>query len=239
MAENESGPATEPNQESSAGTDSETANEQTVGAPKTTNLGLLVGLVAVFLAVAIAYLGVYERTPKGPGTAGSSSSSSSSVPIGGPFSLTDHTGRAVTDKDFQGKLMLVMFGYTYCPDVCPTQLSTASDAIDALGDLADKITPIFITIDPERDTVDHLKEYISYFHPSLVALTGTDKQIKEVAKAYRVYFAKSGENKDDPEDYLMDHSAITYLVGADGKFRTHFSHGTDADTMAKRIREFL
>jgi len=210
--------------------------------PKTTRLGPLFGLAAVLIASAVAYWGVNERNSKFPQKAGSpeaAAPTSSSVSIGGPFALVDHNGQAVTDKSFHGKFMLVMFGYTYCPDVCPTQLSTASDAIDALGEAAENVTPVFITIDPERDTAEHLKEYVGYFHPSLVAMTGSDEQIKSVAKAYRVYYAKSGEDKDDPEDYLMDHSAITYLVGPDGKFLTHFSHGTDAETLAKRIREYL
>ncbi len=220
----------------------ETPNVQPANQPKTTRVGMVAGLAAVLIAVAVAYWGVYERTPKSSqktDAPAASAPTSSSVPIGGPFALTDHNGTAVTQKDFYGRYLLVMFGYTYCPDVCPTQLSTASDAIDALGEKVTNVTPVFITVDPERDTVEHLKEYASYFHPRLIAMTGTPEQIKAVAKAYRVYYAKSGENKDDPEDYLMDHSAITYLIGPDGKFLAHFSHGTDAETMAKRIREYL
>lgn len=210
------------------------------GQPRTTSLGLVVALGAVFLAVAIAYLGLNERRSETSATPGEpATADSGAVSLGGPFTLTNHNGEEVTEKNFLGKHMLLMFGYTYCPDVCPTQLSTASDAVDALGDKADQVTPVFITIDPERDTVEHLKEYAGYFHPNLVAMTGTADQIKQVAKAYRVYYAKSGENKEDPEDYLMDHSAITYLVGPDGKFITHFSHGADADAMAARIREVL
>jgi len=225
-----------------ADTDPGTRKEQPTSEPKTTRLGLIAGLAAVLIAAAVAYWGLNERNSKFPQkSAGPEASApkSSSVSLGGPFSLTDHNGRAVTDKSFHGKFMLVMFGYTYCPDVCPTQLSTASDAIDALGEAAENVTPVFISIDPERDTVEHLKEYVSYFHPSLIAMTGSAEQIKSVAKAYRVYYAKSGENKDDPEDYLMDHSAITYLIGRNGEFLAHFSHGTDAETLAKRIREYL
>jgi len=220
----------------------ENRKKQPAPGPKTTRLGMIAGLAAILIAAAVAYWGVNERNSKFPQKSNAPEASapkSSSVSLGGPFSLTDHNGRAVTDKSFHGKLMLVMFGYTYCPDVCPTQLSTVSDAIDALGEAAENVTPVFISIDPERDTVEHLKEYVSYFHPSLIAMTGSVEQIKSVAKAYRVYYAKSGENKDDPEDYLMDHSAITYLIGRNGEFLTHFSHGTDAETLAKRIREYL
>jgi len=222
--------------------DSDIRDSQPPAVSQTTRLGLWFGILALLVTVSVAYWGVHVRnsklTPPPSGSVSSTSQTPSTV-IGGPFSLTDHNGRAVTQQDFRGKFMLVMFGYTYCPDVCPTQLSTASDAIDALGEHGASVIPIFITIDPERDTAAHLKEYVSYFHPSMIALTGTPEQIKSVAKAYRVYYAKVQENKDDPEDYLMDHSALIYLMGPDGKFLAHFSHGTDAETMATRIREFL
>jgi cytochrome oxidase Cu insertion factor (SCO1/SenC/PrrC family) len=217
-------------------------DKATIEEPKTTRLGLWVGLAAILITVFVAYWGVSVRNANTSGDAGDSSSAApktSSVSIGGPFALTDHNGKAVTQQNFRGKYMLVMFGYTFCPDVCPMQLTVASEAIDALGDDGKKVTPVFITIDPERDTVEHLKEYVSYFHPSLVALTGTADQIKSAAKAYRVYYAKANENKDDPEDYLMDHSAITYLMGPDGNFITHFSHGVDAAVMSKKIFENL
>lgn len=210
--------------------------------PKTTRMGIWVGLAAIVVTVIIAYWGVSVRNAgtEGPATVSKTTSSqTSSASIGGPFTLTDHNGNTVTQQNFRGKHMLVMFGYTFCPDVCPMQLSAASEAIDALGDDGKKVTPVFITIDPERDTVEHLKEYVTYFHPSLVAMTGTTDQIKSVAKAYRVYYAKANENKDDPQDYLMDHSAITYLMGPDGSFITHFSHGIDAVTMSRKIFENL
>ena len=161
--------------------------------------------------------------------------------IGGPFQLTDHNGRRVTEKTFAGKYMLVYFGYTYCPDVCPTGLTKISNALDILGPVADEIAPIFITIDPARDTPEQLREYATYFHPRLLGLTGTADEIAAVASAYRVYFAKV-DNKEpgaDPEDYTVDHSAIGYLMGPDGTFQLHFSHGTDAETMAKRIKEIV
>ena len=159
--------------------------------------------------------------------------------IGGPFSLVDQEGNAVTDMDFRGQYMLIYFGYTYCPDVCPTSLTDISDALERLGDLADKVTPILITIDPGRDTPEHLKEYASFFHPSLRALTGTREQIASVAKAYRVYFNKAKREDSTAEDYFMDHSSAIYLMGPDGTFRAHFSHGTDPKIMAQRLREII
>lgn len=167
--------------------------------------------------------------------------STGTAAIGGPFQLTDHNGNRVTEKTYAGKFMLVYFGYTYCPDVCPTGLTEISNALDLLGPAADKIVPIFISVDPARDTPEQLHEYATYFHPRLVGLTGTPEQVAAVARAYRVYYAKvNPKDKDaDPEDYSMDHSALVYLMGPDGNFRQHFSHGMDAETMANRMREIV
>jgi len=159
--------------------------------------------------------------------------------IGGPFTLTDHTGKTVTDADFRGKFMLVLFGYTYCPDICPTALSRNSDALDILGDVAEDVVPIFVSVDHERDTPEYLNEYRDFFHPRTVAMVGTAEQIASVAKAYRVYYAKVQEEGAEADEYLMDHTAITYLMGPDGKFVTHFSHQVGAEKMAERLREYL
>ena len=158
--------------------------------------------------------------------------------VGGPFTLTDHTGRKVTDKDFLGKYMLVFFGYTYCPDVCPTELQVMSAALDSLGAKADTIQPIFISVDPQRDTPEVLKQYVANFHPRLVGLTGTPDEIASVAKAYRVYFSKV-ENNSGTDTYLMDHSAIIYLMDRQGKFLKHFTYSTDAAALAKAIEDAI
>ena len=158
--------------------------------------------------------------------------------VGGPFTLTDHTGRKVTEKDFLGKYMLVFFGYTYCPDVCPTELQVMSAALDSLGAKADTIQPIFISIDPERDTPEVLKQYVANFHPRLMGLTGSPEEIASVAKAYRVYFSRV-ENNSGPDNYLMDHSAIIYLMDRQGKFLKHFTYSTDAAALAKAIEEAI
>ncbi len=159
--------------------------------------------------------------------------------VGGPFALVDMEGRAVTDADFRGRLMLVFFGFTYCPDVCPTALTSIAQALDRLGADADKIAAVFITVDPERDTPEQLKEYVRHFHPRLVGLTGTPEQIAAVAKAYRVYYAKARSPGAPSDDYSMDHTTITYLMGRDGKFLAHFSHGADPEDLAKRVRAFF
>ena len=157
--------------------------------------------------------------------------------IGGAFSLIDHNGRTVSEADFKGRYMLVYFGYTFCPDVCPTSLSAIADAIDLLGDKADLVTPVFITVDPERDTPEQMKMYVGYFHPKLVGLSGSVEQVSKAAMAYKAYFAKAEDTGD--EEYLMDHSSITYLMGPDGEFVAHFSHGVEAEEMAARLKEIL
>jgi cytochrome oxidase Cu insertion factor (SCO1/SenC/PrrC family) len=157
--------------------------------------------------------------------------------VGGPFTLVDHTGKTVTDKDFHGKYMLVFFGYTYCPDVCPTELQVMMAALDTLGSRAAEVRPVFITIDPERDTPTVMQSYVENFGPTLLGLTGTPEQIAQTAKAYRVYYAKAG--KSETSDYLMDHSSIIYLMGPDGRFVKHFTYTTDAATLADGIAKAI
>ena len=137
--------------------------------------------------------------------------------LGGPFTLEDGNGKQVSDSDFRGKYMLVYFGYTFCPDVCPTTLNEVADALDHLGPKADRLQPIFITVDPRRDTPSVVKQYTAAFSPRLLGLTGTPDQIAKVAKAYRVYYAEH-RTGPGPNDYSMDHSSILYLMGPDGKF---------------------
>ena len=135
--------------------------------------------------------------------------------------------------------MLVYFGYTYCPDVCPTTLTTMADAIDILDGDGDSVVPVFITVDPERDTPEHLKMYVNYFHPRLVGLTGTSASVAAAAKAYRIYYAKARQDGASGDDYLMDHLSFVFLMGPDGAFRAHFENGIGPEAMAKRIREYL
>jgi cytochrome oxidase Cu insertion factor (SCO1/SenC/PrrC family) len=153
--------------------------------------------------------------------------------VGGPFTLTDQHGRRVSDADFRGSFMLVYFGYSFCPDVCPTDLAAMAAAIDRLGPAGEQVQPIFITIDPDRDTVRRLAEYAPLFHPRLVALTGTPEEVAHAARAYRVYYEKAGSGPD----YLMNHSGIVYLMDPQGRFLTHFAQGTAPEEMALKIRE--
>ena len=158
--------------------------------------------------------------------------------IGGPFSLVNQFGQPVTDRTFAGRHMLVFFGYTYCPDVCPTELQVMTNALDLLGEQSKAIDPVFITIDPERDTVEQMKTYATHFHPRLQALTGTPDQTKAAARAYGVYFARARDTGATTE-YLMDHSSLVFLIGPDGGYVTHFRGGTSPEEMAKQIRRFL
>ena len=158
-------------------------------------------------------------------------------PVGGPFELTDHTGARRTDADFRGKLLLVYFGYTHCPDICPTDLQAMTAAVDRLGPAGESVQPLFITIDPERDTVEHLAGYVPLFHPRLIGLTGEAGEIRRVARAYKVYYAKVRESGG--ADYAIDHTGFIYLVGADGRYLGFFPPGTPPERLVAIIRPHL
>jgi cytochrome oxidase Cu insertion factor (SCO1/SenC/PrrC family) len=154
------------------------------------------------------------------------------------FSLVDHTGKPVTDEDFEGKWQLVFFGFTSCPDVCPTTLIEVSAVLEELGDDAEQIAPLFISVDPKRDTPEVMAEYVANFDPRIVGLTGSPEQIKQAAQAFRAYYAKV-EQKDQPDRYTMDHSAFLYLMGPEGEYATHFSIGDEPAAIADEIRAYL
>jgi protein SCO1/2 len=158
------------------------------------------------------------------------------VPIGGPFSLVDQNGRRRSDSEFRGKLMIVYFGYTFCPDVCPTDLTAITQALDALGPLAEDIQPVFITLDPERDDMV-MAEYLSAFHKSFVGLTGSPREIRNVANAYRAYYAKV----QDPQtgEYSIDHSGVIYLLGRDGQYLGFMPPQTAPDRLIEILRKHL
>jgi len=189
------------------------------------------GLIA-FLAALIVIIGAffYQQFHSEPGT------EQASVAIGGPFALTDQNGAVRRDADFRGKLMLIYFGYTFCPDVCPTTLDEMTRALALLGPKAEEIVPIFITVDPERDTTPQMKAYASNFDPRLVALTGSPEQIAAVARAYRVYYEKA---KGEGGAYTVDHSSVMYLMGRDGRYIGHFDPGGTPDALAATLRKYL
>ena len=161
--------------------------------------------------------------------------------FGGPFALTDHNGRAVTDETFRGRFTLLYFGYTFCPDLCPTNLLTMAEALEALGpEQAGRVQPLFVTVDPERDGLPALKDYMAHFGPRFLALRGTPAQTRAALKAWRVHRRKvPAEAGADADGYLVDHATLTFLTGPDGRFRTLFPHDTPAEKMAATLRRYL
>jgi cytochrome oxidase Cu insertion factor (SCO1/SenC/PrrC family) len=157
--------------------------------------------------------------------------------VGGPFSLIDQNGAPKSDKDFRGKIALIYFGYTYCPDACPTTLQAISGMLDLLGTEAGKVQPIFISVDPARDTPEQLKSYADNFHRGIVYLTGTPEALQKAESEYRIYVAKvpqAGSN-----DYLIDHSSIIYVMGTDGRYLTEMPAGLPPKVMAATLQPYL
>jgi len=159
-----------------------------------------------------------------------------STAIGGPFNLVDQNGRPFTDSDLKGKWHLVFFGYTHCPDVCPTTLNELALAMDRLGKTRDKVGIVFITVDPDRDTPEALKSYVASFDAPVTALTGTQEQVNGAEKAYRVYSAK---HPTENGNYDMDHSAVIYVMDPEGRFTGTFTPDTGADAVAERLQKLL
>jgi protein SCO1/2 len=157
--------------------------------------------------------------------------------IGGPFTLVDQNDKPVTDAAFRGKVMVVYFGYAFCPDVCPTELAKIGAALDVLGADANQVAPIFITVDPERDTPDKLKPYVAQFNPKLIGLTGTADQVSKVEREYRVYAAKSGDTSG--QYYMMDHTSFIYLMDQDGHYRAVARPDVSPEALADSIRKLL
>jgi cytochrome oxidase Cu insertion factor (SCO1/SenC/PrrC family) len=158
--------------------------------------------------------------------------------IGGPFTMLNQNGETVTEKTYAGKYMLLFFGFTNCGDVCPAELQVMSAAFTEMGPVSDQITPIFVTIDPERDTPPVMAAYVKNFNPRLQGLTGSAEQIAAFAKIYHIFYQKI-PNPKDPANYEMDHSSILYLMGPDGKFIKHFPYTTDAKGLAFDLKKVL
>jgi protein SCO1/2 len=156
--------------------------------------------------------------------------------IGGPFRLTDQNGKTVTDADLKGKWSLVYFGYTHCPDACPTALNDISIALEDLGAKRSAVRPVFITVDPERDTPETLKAYVTSFDAPILALTGTPDEVAQAAKGYRVYYAKHPEAGGD---YSMDHSSVIYVMDPQGRFTASFTHESTPEQIAERLKKLL
>ena len=188
-------------------------------------------IAAAGLAVAaVVYVLTPVRTEPPPAVA----EGQGRVAIGGPFVLVNQDGKPVSDKDFAGRYTLVFFGYTHCPDVCPTSLSTIAAARAAMpAGVRDEVTPVFITVDPERDTVPVMRDYVGAFGAGVVGLTGTRAQTDAAAAAYRVYHSRAGEG----DDYLVDHSGFIYLMGPDGGYIRHFGFNAPPEEIVRAVEE--
>ncbi len=157
--------------------------------------------------------------------------------LGGAFELVDMNGHKFTEANLKGKYTLLYFGYTFCPDICPTELTLIAETLDRLGDLRKRFRVIMVSVDPERDTPRVLKEYMSNFGPEFIGLTGTPEQIRHMAKIWRAYYRKAPDESGD--GYSMDHSAVTYLLDEDGKYLRHFAYATPPERMARGILEAI
>ena len=199
----------------------------------------------IFVIIGLAALTVagvwWRQAPPAFEAANSSVRQTGTASIGGPFALTGHRGDRVTEAALTGHLTLIYFGYASCPDVCPTELQNIGAALDLLAagepERLKDVQGFFITIDPARDTVAALADYMPNFHPKLSGLTGSAEEIAAAAKVYRVYFKKA-DAAPGSQSYLMDHSNIIYLMGRDGKFLAHFGSGATAEQIAAKLREF-
>ncbi|MFN0262405.1 SCO family protein [Tepidamorphus sp. 3E244] len=193
----------------------------------------LLASVLIALTGAFALYSIYLITM---GKDGSSVATDAGISIGGPFSLIDDEGNRVTQADYEGRAHLVFFGFTHCPDICPTKLSEATTVLEELGKDAEKLDVLFVTVDPERDTPEVMNEYVGYFHPQVTGLTGTTEEVADMARAYRAYFKKVPL---DDGDYTMDHSTVVYLFDHDGNFVGPVSLDRDPAEVAESLRGYL
>jgi protein SCO1/2 len=205
------------------------ASDPPAGSPR---LALIAAVLAglVILAAGAFLIVALRDNPRG--VAGTALASA----IGGPFRLTDQNGKAVTDADLKGKWSLIYFGYTHCPDACPTALNDISIALSELGAKRDAVRPVFITVDPERDTPEALKAYMTSFDAPILALTGTAEEVAQAAKGYRVYYAKHPEPGGD---YSMDHSSVIYVMDPEGRFTASFTQENTPEQIAERLKKLL
>jgi protein SCO1/2 len=198
--------------------------------PKAPPRGGLYAALGLVLAALLLGVGGFMWFSGGTGNNGLS--------IGGPFTLQDGSGTTITDQDFHGRYMLVYFGYTFCPDVCPTTLTAVADAMDKLGPEASRIRTVFITVDPKRDTPAVVGKYAAAFGPNIVGLTGTPEAIAKVAREYRVYYAEH-RTGPGPNDYAMDHSSVLYLMDPKGGFVAPVRADQSGDQIASALRKLM
>ncbi|MEJ2227401.1 MAG: SCO family protein [Alphaproteobacteria bacterium] len=187
-----------------------------------------------FAIGAVAAVAIQERAREAKAYGGGGTG------VGGPFSLLNQDGKRVTEKNFRGKYMLVAFGYTYCPDICPAELQVISNTMDELGGTGDNIVPIFISVDPQRDTVQQMHDYVRNFHSRIVGLTGTVDEIKAAARSYRVYYKKeTSPGGGGGSNYAVTHSTFIYLMNPKGEYVTHFNYGVTSNEMVAKLKQIV
>lgn len=191
-------------------------------------------ILSIVIAALSTYILIMFELPNKP-LAGQGGGINDNVPIGGEFILTDQDGNKFSSDKMKGRLSLVYFGFTYCPDICPTTLNKLSTVIRTLEKYNIDILPIFITIDPARDTTVSLKEYLGHFHPKFIGLTGSETELKHVADLYKVFYARSNATYDS-SNYMIDHSSFVYLMDKKGKYMKHFYMSSTAEEIIEYIR---
>ncbi|MGC0371787.1 MAG: hypothetical protein DGJ47_000487 [Rickettsiaceae bacterium] len=198
-----------------------------------------VSKIVIILSLVIAALSIYillENDLSDKPLAGQGSAIEGQAMIGGEFELTDQDGNKFTSEQMKGKISLVYFGFTFCPDICPTSLHKLNKVITTLGKYNIEILPIFITVDPSRDKSSMLKEYLAHFNAKMIGLSGTEAEIKRVADLYKVYYAVADSHDKNDDKYMLDHSSFVYLMGRDGKYVKHFYMSNTAEEIIEYIR---
>ena len=193
-------------------------------------IGILVAALSAIALAALVYWHQIENTTSEPAP---KIGFLPVIDIGGPFTLTDHNGSKITEKSFPGKFLLITFGYTFCPDICPTGLARITAALNRLGKTADLVQPLFISVDPNRDTPEALATYVTHFHPKMRGLTGNKDEIDSVTRTYRIL--RHVVHQDDASEYLLNHTTFFYLVAPTGKIARIFRHATGVDALADAI----
>lgn len=192
-------------------------------------------LLSIIIALISSYILLFVELPNKP-LAGQGGSITEDVPIGGKFELIDQNGNKFSSDQMRGHLSLIYFGFTYCPDICPTTLNKLSSVISTLEKYKIDIMPIFITIDPKRDTSSLLKEYLGHFHPKFIGLTGSEEDLKHAADLYKVFYTRSEASENSGHNYMIDHSSFVYLMDKNGKYMKHFYMNTPEEEIIEYIR---
>ncbi len=201
----------------------------------TLHIQIIAGLFGAALFFAGAMLGGVGQASK---TEQNATAQSSGALLGGPFEMVNQSGETVTEASYADHYLFIYFGFTFCPDICPAALESMSVALDQLGAKGANVKPLFVTVDPERDTVENVREYVANFHEDFDGLTGTAEQVRSMADVYKVYYRKNITDLGQ-DGYLMDHSGYIYFMDPAGTYLTHFTHRDSPDQMAVKMAEYL